>query len=113
MKKAKDILTPNNLARFVMVLAILIALAAIIVVFRHGTTRSSVVANDEYRTTVVVASGDTLSGLLSKQGLGNNDVATIAKILKSDAGISTLRAKSDKIEFVRASDDAPVSKIVK
>ncbi len=112
MKKAKDILTPNNLARFVMVLAILIALAAIIVVFRHGATRSSVVANDEYRTTVVVASGDTLSGLLSKQGLGNNDVATIAKILKSDAGISTLRAKSDKIEFVRASDDAPVTKIV-
>ena len=61
---------------------------------------------------MVVASGDTLSKILIDQGLNNTDVNTIADALKKDAGISTLRADNDKIEFVRASESEPVSKIV-
>ena len=42
----------------------------------------------------------------------HNEITAIANILKSDAGISTLRADKDKIEFQREKDDSPVSKIV-
>lgn len=111
MKKAKDILTPNNLARMVIALAVVLTLAAIFVVVRHRAP-AMLGGNDEARSMVIVAPGDTLSGLLLDQGLTHNDVAAIAKILKSDADITTLRADNDKIEFVRTADDAPVSKIV-
>ena len=114
MKKAKDILNTVNLTRMVMALAILLTLIAIfLVVTRHapvnaGRTRSG----NECTSVVVVASGDTLSKLLLEQGLTHNDVDAIAKTLKKDAGISTLRADSDKIEFTRPTDSEPVSKIV-
>ena len=47
-----------------------------------------------------------------RMGLTNADVNTIADALKKDAGISTLRADNDKIEFVRPTETDPVSKIV-
>ena len=114
MKKAKDILNPVNLTRMVMALAILLTLIAIFLVVTRrapvnaGRTRGG----DECTSVVVVASGDTLSKLLLEQGLTHNDVDAIAKTLKKDAGISTLRADSDKIEFTRPTDSEPVSKIV-
>lgn len=111
MKKAKDILTPNNLARMVIALAVVLTLVAIFVVVRHRAP-AMLGGNDEARSMVIVAPGDTLSGLLLDQGLTHNDVAAIAQVLKSDADITTLRADNDKIEFVRMADDAPVSKIV-
>ena len=67
---------------------------------------------NECRSVVVVSSGDTLSKLLLEQGLDHNDVNVIAKVLKQDAEITTLRAERDKLEFVRPKTDAPVSKIV-
>ena len=105
------------LTRLVLAMAAILAVIAIGLVCLSHRVEKSIAASgdagsDECRTVVIVASGDTLSKLLSAQGLGHNDITTIANVLKSDAGISTLRADNDKIEFVRADDNSPVSKIV-
>jgi hypothetical protein len=115
MKKAKDILNPVNLTRIVVALAILLTLIAVLLVItRHTPTNNGtrVRTSDECKYVVVVASGDTLSKLLLEQGLTHNDVEVIANTLKKNAGISTLRADNDKIEFTRPTNDKPVSKIV-
>ena len=102
-----------NLTRLVMVLAVLLSLVAIFLVVTKRTPAQMRAAQlNECKSVVMVASGDTLSKLLLEQGLSHNDVNAIAKVLKSDAEISTLRADRDKLEFVRSHDDAPVSKIV-
>ena len=111
MKKAKDILTSNNVVRAVLGLAVLLTLiAAALVVSRHVS--GEVGSDSEYKSLVVVESGDTLSKLLLEQGFTNNDVLQIAQVLKSDADITSLRADNDKIEFVRPDETEPVSKIV-
>lgn len=112
MKKAKDILTSNNVVRAVLGLAILLTLIAVaLVVSRHiGGGRGY--SESVYKSLVTVESGDTLSKLLLAQGFTNNDVLQIAKVLKSDADITSLRADNDKIEFVRTDENSPVSKIV-
>ena len=113
MKKAKNIINTTNLTRLVIALAFLLSLIAIfLVVSRRAPVNGDSGAGDACRSVVVVASGDTLSDLLLAQGLNHNDVHAIAGVLKKDAGISTLRAERDKLEFVRKTDDAPVSKIV-
>ena len=113
MKKAKNIINATNLTRLVMAMAVLLSLVAVFLVATKRTpAQKRNAALQECKSVVMVASGDTLSGLLLAQGLSHNDVNTIAKVLKSDAEISTLRADRDKLEFVRAKDDAPVSKII-
>ena len=114
MKKAKNIMTTKNLTRLVLSVAVLMTLAAtyVVVTNRRPAVITKKAADKECISVVVVASGDTLSKLLSEQGLGHNDITEIAKILKSDAGIATLRANKDKIEFRREDDDSPLSKIV-
>ncbi len=112
MKKAKDILNINNIARAVVALAIIMVFVAIILVFTRNNGVGSDSSDDGYRSIVVVSSGDTLSKLLTEQGFSNAQVLEIAKVLKSDADITSLRADSDKIEFVRSEEDAPVSKVV-
>ena len=113
MTKVKHILKNISLSQLIMTLVIVLTFVAITLVATHRRVCPTVVpAPSECRTMVVVASGDTLGKILVDQGLNNNDVNQIAKILKSDAGISTLRADNDKIEFVRADESAPVSKIV-
>ncbi len=113
MKKAKNIINATNLTRLVMAMAVLLSLVAVFLVATKRTpAQKRNAALEECKSVVMVASGDTLSGLLLAQGLSHNDVNTIAKVLKSDAEISTLRADRDKLEFVRAKDDAPVSKII-
>ena len=113
MKKAKDILNTANLTRMVLALATLLTIIAIaLVVTRHTSSPARVHRGKECTSVVVVASGDTLSKLLLEQGLTHNDVDVIAKTLKKEAGILTLRANSDKIEFTRPTDSEPVSKIV-
>lgn len=111
MEKAKKLITITNLTRMVMALAILLGLIAIYLIFSGPRTNKTgnLTIN---KTVVVVANGDTLSGLLLPQGLSHNDVIAIDKILKSDANISTLRAERDKLEFIRSGATAPVSKIV-
>lgn len=113
MKNAKNIINTANLTRLVMVLAALLSLVAIfLVATRMPPDKMRASRLNECKSVVMVASGDTLSKLLLDQGLSHNDVNAIAKVLKSDAEISTLRADRDKLEFVRPHDDAPVSKIV-
>ena len=114
MKKAKDIINPNNLSKiFIALAAVAVVLAVLVVVLFHTPGTISGLGNrNECKNVVMVTSGDTLSKLLIEQGLTHNDVDAIARVLKSDASITTLRANNDRIEFVRDDNDAPVSKIV-
>lgn len=113
MEKAKNIINTRNLTRLVMALAVLLSLVAIFLVATKRTPAQMRAARlDECKSVVTVASGDTLSKLLLEQGLTHNDVNEIARALKANAEITTLRADRDRLEFVRAHDDAPVSKIV-
>ena len=112
MKKAKDILTSNNVVRAVLGLAILLTLIAVALVLSRHIGGGRGYSENVYKSLVTVESGDTLSKLLLAQGFTNNDVLQIAKVLKSDADITSLRADNDKIEFVRTDENSPVSKIV-
>ena len=112
MKKAKDIINSVVFARIVMCVAVVFVIAAIVVVALTSGGHKSVSRDGDMCVAVVnVAAGDTLSELLIKQGLTHRDVNNIAALLKKDAGISSLRAERDRLEFVRETDDAPVSKI--
>ncbi len=109
MKKAKDIIESPLLGRIVAGLAIIMTVIAIIVTATVGARNETNTGDAECRTSVAVKSGDTLSTLLLAQGLTHNDVHDIAAILKRDADITTLRADSDIIEFLRPTTDARVS----
>lgn len=114
MKKVKEYLNSSVLTKIVIALAVLLTLVALFVIVSHRTPNSgdSVADDNTCKTVVVVSSGDTLSGLLSAQGLSHNQINEIARVLKSGAGITGLRAERDKIEFVRSDDESPVNKIV-
>ena len=114
MKKVKEYINTSVLTKIVIALAVLLTLVALFLVI----TKSAPVAmggdtdsGNTCKTVVVVSSGDTLSGLLSKQGLSHNQINEIVSVLKSN-GITGLRADRDKIEFVRTTDADPVNKIV-
>lgn len=106
MKKAKFIINENRLAQ---IFILFIILASTFIVVSSKPKKSSL---QECENQVIVNSGDTLSTLLGGQGVPPADILTIAKVLKSDAGISNLRADSDKIIFSRLHDSAPVNKII-
>jgi len=114
MEKAKNILNPNRLTKVVLGLALLLTAVAVVLVLTRPRIADRVVsgAASNCTSTVAVASGDTLGQLLSAHGLTARDIETIAATLKKDAGISTLRADSDKIEFRRPRADAPVHQVV-
>ncbi|MBQ0013397.1 MAG: peptidoglycan DD-metalloendopeptidase family protein [Proteobacteria bacterium] len=112
MKKAKDIINNVNLTKLVVALAIVLTLIASVLVVSRYTHGGRILGPSECVTTVAVSSGDTLSGLLSAQGLNGKDTNAIVNVLKKDGGISTIRADKDKIEFIRPEENAPVSKIV-
>ena len=106
-------MSATNLTRMVMALAVLLSLVAIFLVVTKRTPAQMRAARlDECKSVVMVTSGDTLSKLLLEQGLSHNDVEAVAKALKADADITTLRAERDRLEFVREKTDAPVSKFV-
>ena len=112
MKKAKNILNMRNLVHVVIIVAAFLAgIAAALVIAKNSGVG---IHNDSDSHTVVVdvASGDTLTSLLTDQGFTNADVLVIADVLKDGADISSLRAERDKIEFIRPDPDADVSQIV-
>lgn len=112
MKKAKNILNMRNLVHIVIIVAAFLAgIAAALVIAKNSGVG---IHNDSDSHTVVVdvASGDTLTSLLTDQGFTNADVLVIADVLKDGADISSLRAERDKIEFIRPEPDADVSQIV-
>lgn len=111
MEKAKNILRYENLTRMLVALVVLLGIvAAILAVTRRTVTSRAPVS--ECVSVVAVSSGDTLSGILLDAGLSHNDVDAIARALKNDGGISTLRADRDKIEIRRTVADGPVTRIV-
>ncbi len=113
MKKVKEYMNTNVLTKIVIGLAVLLTLVALFLVITHRAPVSRSVADtDTCKSVVVVTSGDTLSGILSKQGISHSQINEIVKTLKAQAGITGLRADRDKIEFVRETDSAPVNKIV-
>ena len=115
MKKVKEYLNTSVLTKIIIALAVLLTLVALFLVISNRAPISRDVADAENttcKTVVVVSAGDTLSGILSKQGLSHSQINEIVALLKKDAGINGLRADRDKIEFVRASDESPVNKIV-
>ena len=121
MEKAKNIINTKNATRLIGGLAVLMVTVATCVVITHSKsnntpqveqTNNTVSDDNGCRVAVPVASGDTLGKLLSAQGFSHGDITSIANTLKNNAGISTLRADRDKIEFVREKPDAPVYKIV-
>ena len=114
MEKAKNILTSHGFVRAVLWIAGILAIAAVVtlLVFGRRMDDNGSPANAPNEPIIVsVAAGDTLSKLLSEQGIGHNDINAIANVLKTDAGISGLRADRDKIEFVRDGENNTVSKI--
>ena len=114
MKKVKEYMNTNILTKIIIALAVLLTLVALfLVITRRAPISGGTVAagGDTCKTVVVVSNGDTLSGLLAKQGLSRNHINEIVKVLKSN-GISGLRADRDKIEFVRVNDESPINKIV-
>ena len=114
MEKAKNILTSGKFVRAVLWIAGVLAVAAVVTLLVFGRRMDNgktVVAAANKPVVVSVAPGDTLSKLLSEQGLGHNDINAIANVLKTDAGINGLRADRDKIEFVRDGENSAVSKI--
>lgn len=114
MEKAKNILTSHKFVRAVLWIAGILAVAAVVtlLVFGRRMDDNGLDAPAPNEPIIVsVAAGDTLSKLLSEQGLGHNDINAIANVLKTDAGINGLRADRDKIEFVRDGENNTVSKV--
>ena len=123
MEKAKNILTSHKFVRAVLWIAGVLAIVAVavVLVFARGSNApvsDSIVAPEpvvaKNVTVVDVKSGDSLSKILSANGIGHNDINAIANVLKTKAKITGLRADRDKIEFVRENDaqDSPLAKIV-
>lgn len=106
MKKAKI----NKFTKIILTIAAVLSVVAVILLAANMGRRA--VGMNQSLATVVVAPGDTLSKILTDQGMSMSDVDTIAKTLKSGAGVTSLRADSDKLTFIRPRDDAPISKIV-
>jgi len=114
MEKAKNILTSHKFVRAVLWIAGVLAIAAVVTLLVFGRRMDNVgsfAPAPNEPIVVSVAAGDTLSKLLSEQGIGHNDINAIANVLKTDAGINGLRADRDKIEFVRDGENNSVSKI--
>lgn len=111
MEKVKHIIHSRFLVYICIgLLVLLMAVAVCLLTVRPHQSNTDMVS--ECKTVVYVASGDTLSALLAAQGISRADANAIAQMLKSQGGISTLRADRDKIEFLRPDTDSPVSKIV-
>ena len=114
MKKVKEYVNVHILTKIIIALAVLLTLVALVLLITNKTRFASDDNGDANtcKSVVAVTSGDTLSGILSKQGLSHAQINSIVQALKAQAGITGLRADRDKIEFVRITDDAPVNKIV-
>lgn len=107
-KKCGDI---NVLSRVVLCIAVFMVVVAAGVICFYKPARDAVFSTETH-TIVEVKSGDTLSKILGNNGFSMRDIDMISKNLKKDADFTTLRAGRDKIDFVRPSEDEPISKIV-
>lgn len=104
-------MNPHVMSKIIVGLAIVLAVIAVVLVIVKPQTRPTV-SMDECTSHLTVSSGDTLSKLLSEAGVSYAEIDAIAKTLKADAGVTTLRAGSDKLIISRPREEDPVSKIV-
>lgn len=112
VKSCKNLQNVNILSKVVLYIAIVMIIIAFGVVLFYKTPLKEVICNPETHTVIDVKRGDTLSKILGEQGFAMRDIDTISKTLKSEAEFTTLRADKDKVDFIRPSENAPVSKIV-
>jgi len=111
VKSCKKVGNIHILSRVILGVAVLMVFVAIGIVCFYKPARQ-VVFSREVHTVVEVKSGDTLSKILGGQGFSIQDINAISNNLKKDADFATLRAGRDKFDFIRESEDAPISKIV-
>lgn len=111
VKSCKKLGNVNVLSRVILYVAICMIVVAVGVVCFYKPAREAVFSHENH-TIVEVKSGDTLSKILGNNGFSMRDIDTISKNLKKDADFTTLRAGRDKIDFVRADENAPISKII-
>lgn len=112
VKSCKKVSNINVLHRIILGAAIILTIIALAVVLFYKPVRNAVFVPSEYKTVVAVKSGDSLSKILGANGFNSRQIDEIAKNLKKEAGFTTLRADKDKIEFVRPTENAPISKII-
>ena len=111
MEKAKNIMNHRNITRAILCVAAVLGIAAICVTLAYRPTKQGTVATPTDNTDIItVASGDTFGKLLSARGFGLTDINAIVTALDKQAGLKTLRADRDKMEFIR--DGETVKKIV-
>jgi murein DD-endopeptidase MepM/ murein hydrolase activator NlpD len=111
VKSCKKLGNVNVLSRVILYIAICMIVVAVGVICFYRPAREAVFSHESH-TIVEVKSGDTLSKILGSNGFSMRDIDTISKNLKKDADFTTLRAGRDKIDFVRADENAPISKII-
>lgn len=108
-EKQKKVFNPYALAKT----AILFAVAAVAVATALLVTgiKPSVLSIGKCETTLPVQSGDTLSKMLTAQGMSPTEIHQIDKLLR-ESKIASLRAENDKLIVSRENDSAPVDKIL-
>ena len=112
VKSCKRVCDRKKLLSRIIVFLLVLMMAAGIVLLCSRKSVQDVIVSTETHTVVDIKSGDTLSKILGDQGFSFRDIDAISKNLKKDASFSTLRAGRDKIDFVRESENAPISKII-
>ncbi len=113
VQSLKKVGNAHVLSRVVLWLGIVMMVVALgLVVFYRPVREAVVPMITETHNVVEIKKGDTLSKLLGGQGFSMREIDNISKTLKKDTGFTTLRAGKDKIDFIRPSENEPVSKIV-
>jgi len=101
----------NLIKKVVLWLAAILCVVAIgCVLFVKPIQKS--VFNPESHLVIEVQKGDTLSKILGEQGFTSAEIDVIAKTLKKSANFSTIRPGVNRFDFVRPTEESPVSKIV-
>ncbi len=108
-EKQKKVFNPNSWARTAIWFAIVFATIAAALLVTDKKT--GILSINKCETSLAVQSGDTLSKLLSGQGMNPNEIFQIDQLLRAE-NVASLRAASDKLVVSRKADDAPVNKIV-
>ena len=111
VKSCKKVGNAHTLSYIILGIAVLMILVAAGVLFFYKPARE-VVFSREIHTVIEVKSGDTLSKILGGQGFSIQDINAISKNLKKDADFVTLRPGRDKFDFIRETQESPISKII-
>lgn len=98
----------NRLAQIILLIALLLTTIAVSLVL---TKKKHLITPVFTKEEILVKQGDTLTKLLSDNGLSAIEIDEISKILKKDADVTILRADSDKI-VLKKDKENNIKKIV-